>query len=290
MALSSRVSPAVKHSMRDLWNRCRFRGAALGRGTYVQNRVSIAKKTIIGEHCALMRGATLLPDVRLGAHVVIGRDARVGRARIGDHNTIETDAELYQAMLADHVQVQTRSILTEVEVGRYTYIGRESYLNLVTVGAFSSIGPQVLAGLGEHPTDLGTTSPAFYSTRRQCGETFAVRDQFTERRPIMIGNDVWIGARVFIRDGVHIGDGAIIAAGAVVVRDVAPYSIVGGAPAHLIRTRFSEAEISRLLSLKWWHWGDERLRRAQPYLAARDVGAFLDWAESDESTAPLVAH
>lgn len=290
MALTSKLSPSAKNRVRDLWNRARFRGVTLGGGTYVQRHVTLARGTITGERCALMRGATVLTNVHLGERVVVGRDVRVGRARIGDYNTLEPEAEVYQATLADHVQVQTRASLTEVELGRYTYVGRESYLNLVTVGAFSSIGPQVLAGLGEHPTDLATTSPAFYSARRQCGATFAARDQFAERRPISIGNDVWIGARVFIRDGVHVGDGAIVAAGAVVVRDVAPYTIVGGTPAQPIRSRFPEPEVARLLNLKWWHWSDDRLRRAQPYLAARDITAFLDWAESEESIAPVVVH
>lgn len=290
MGMTAKLSPSAKHRLRDFWNRGRFPGVNLGRGTYVQRGVSLARNTIAGERCALMRGATILADVRLGDHVIVGRDVRLGRARIGNHDTLEPEAELYQTTLADHVQVQTKVSLTEVEVGRYTYLGRESYLNLVTVGAFSSIGPQVLAGLGEHPTDLPTTSPAFYSLRRQCGATFAGRDHFIERRAIAIGHDVWIGARVFIRDGVHIGDGAIVAAGAVVIRDVAPYTIVGGTPAQPIRSRFSETEIARLLNLKWWHWADDRLRRAQPYLVARDITAFLDWAETEESAAPVSVH
>ena len=55
--------------------------------------------------------------------------------------------------------------------------------------------------------------------------------------PVVIGNDVWIGARVIILPGVHVGDGAVIGAGSVVTKDVAPYSIVGGNPAKLIRMR-----------------------------------------------------
>jgi len=62
------------------------------------------------------------------------------------------------------------------------------------------------------------------------------QQQLTEK-DIIIGNDVWVGARVVILQGVTIGDGAIVAAGAVVTKDVAPYSIVGGVPAKLIRMR-----------------------------------------------------
>lgn len=54
---------------------------------------------------------------------------------------------------------------------------------------------------------------------------------------VVIEDDVWIGGGATILKGVHIGKGAIIAAGAVVTKDVAPYSIVGGVPAKLIRRR-----------------------------------------------------
>jgi len=76
-----------------------------------------------------------------------------------------------------------------------------------------------------------------------------------------IGNDVWIGARAILRTGVKIGDGAIIAAGAVVVKDVEPFSIVGGVPAKHIRHRFSPDEIVRILESNWWNKDLEWLKR-----------------------------
>jgi len=69
----------------------------------------------------------------------------------------------------------------------------------------------------------------------------------------VIGNDVWIGYNATIMPGVTIGDGAIIASNATVTKDVLPYSIVGGNPAQLIRKRFSDKEIAKLLELKWWN-------------------------------------
>ena len=63
------------------------------------------------------------------------------------------------------------------------------------------------------------------------------RQKSSEARPIVIGNDVWIGARAIILPGVHVGDGAVIGAGSVVTKDVAPYSIVAGNPAKLLRMR-----------------------------------------------------
>jgi len=77
---------------------------------------------------------------------------------------------------------------------------------------------------------------------------------YPQKGNINIGNDVWIGYNATIMAGVTIGDGAIIATNATVIKDVAPYSIVGGNPAIEIKKRFSEDTISKLLELKWWDW------------------------------------
>jgi len=55
--------------------------------------------------------------------------------------------------------------------------------------------------------------------------------------PITIGNDVWLGRRVMVMPGVSIGDGCIVAAGAIVTKDFPPYTVLGGVPAKVIRSR-----------------------------------------------------
>lgn len=59
----------------------------------------------------------------------------------------------------------------------------------------------------------------------------------TDKKKVTIGNDVWIGQRAIIMSGVTIGDGSIIASSAVVTKDVPPYSIAGGVPARVIKSR-----------------------------------------------------
>lgn len=92
---------------------------------------------------------------------------------------------------------------------------------------------------------------------------------------VRIGNDVWIAHGASILSGVAIGDGAVVAAGALVCGDVAPYTIVGGVPARLIRKRFAEPEIAALLALAWWDWPDNQVKEAVPLLCSEDLTAFL---------------
>ncbi|MCC6413596.1 MAG: CatB-related O-acetyltransferase [Saprospiraceae bacterium] len=68
----------------------------------------------------------------------------------------------------------------------------------------------------------------------------------------VVGNDVWIGYNAVIMPGVTIGDGAIIGSCSVVTKDVPPYAIVGGNPAQVLRKRFSDEQIEKLLEMKWW--------------------------------------
>ncbi|MBA1143698.1 CatB-related O-acetyltransferase [Mesorhizobium sp. CCANP35] len=83
---------------------------------------------------------------------------------------------------------------------------------------------------------------------------------------ITIANDVWIGRHAMIMPGVHIADGVIVAAGAVVTKDVPPYAIVGGVPAKLIRYRFSQDVIAKLLAIRWWEWSDEKIKQEAAFL------------------------
>jgi virginiamycin A acetyltransferase len=77
----------------------------------------------------------------------------------------------------------------------------------------------------------------------------------------VVGNDVWIGYDAIIMPGVHIGDGAIIAAKSVVTKDIPPYTIVGGNPAKIIKTRFNESTIEKLLKIEWWNWDVEKITK-----------------------------
>ena len=87
----------------------------------------------------------------------------------------------------------------------------------------------------------------------------------------VIGNDVWIGMEATIMPGVNIGDGAIIAAKAVVTRDVPAYAIAAGNPARIVKMRFDEEAVTRLLAIAWWNWPVDKLTRNFDALRGLDI-------------------
>jgi len=68
--------------------------------------------------------------------------------------------------------------------------------------------------------------------------------------PITVQDDVWIGYGAMILSGVTLHQGCVIGAGAVVTRDVPPYAIVAGNPAIVVKYRFSQELVQKLLSLR----------------------------------------
>ncbi len=95
----------------------------------------------------------------------------------------------------------------------------------------------------------------------------------------LIGNDVWIGQNVTVLPGIRIGDGAIIAANTTVTKSVPPYHIAGGNPSKLIRPRFNEAIIEKLLKIQWWNWDAETIFNNLDSLCATDEGMLRRFLE-----------
>jgi virginiamycin A acetyltransferase len=152
-----------------------------------------------------------------------------------------------------HTRLYVGSLLQNVEVGKCTYIGGNSRITNCQIGSFCSIAPDVVIGGGVHPvSEFVSTSPVFYSRGAQCGKTFTAQTLFQEYKNTQIGSDVWVGYRSVVLPGVSVGHGAVVGAGAVVTRDVPPYAVVAGAPARIIRFRFREDVVNRLLASSWW--------------------------------------
>lgn len=157
------------------------------------------------------------------------------------------------------------SEIRHCHIGKYSYVGANTQLSYTNVGRFCSIGDKVSCALGVHPLNFISTHPAFYSERYNLLSSVNSFDEYSyidREKKIMIdiGNDVWIGSHAVLLGGIQIGHGAVVAAGAVVTKDVPPYSIVGGVPAKVIRYRFDDETIKKLLDLQWWNKNEEWLK------------------------------
>ncbi|HEY9563298.1 MAG TPA: CatB-related O-acetyltransferase [Nocardioides sp.] len=93
--------------------------------------------------------------------------------------------------------------------------------------------------------------------------------------PVVFGNDVFVAYEAVITSGITVGDGAIIATRAVVVKDVAPYSIVGGNPAKHIKYRFDEPTREALLRIKWWDWSTDKVAQHKSLIHSDRVAEFV---------------
>jgi len=133
------------------------------------------------------------------------------------------------------------------------------------IGKYCSIGSGavfIMAGNQGHRSDWVSTFPFYY----QANIFKSSKNPYEKAGDTCIGNDVWIGTEAMIMAGVTIGSGAIISARAVVTKNVPPYAIVGGNPAQIIKYRFSEGEIEKLLKLKWWDWSEERVKESMGWI------------------------
>ncbi|SNR16867.1 CatB-related O-acetyltransferase [Tenacibaculum jejuense] len=127
------------------------------------------------------------------------------------------------------------------------------------IGKFCMIasGVSFIMNGANHLTDAVSTYP--FAIFGNGWEKSMEGKSYPNKGNVIVGNDVWIGHNATIMAGVTIGDGAIIATNSTVIKDVPPYTIVGGNPAKEIKKRFNEETIDKLLMLKWWDWPIEKI-------------------------------
>lgn len=167
-------------------------------------------------------------------------------------------------------------------VGEFSYIADSDFESHVThlydwngdkliIGKFCQIatGVEFVMNGANHQMNAVSTFP-FYTL-----EGWDMKPPKESDLPLkgdtVIGNDVWLGQNVVILPGVQIGDGAIIGADSVVGSDVAPYTIVVGNPAKILRKRFDDELIELLLQFKWWDKSIEEINALIPILTSSDL-------------------
>lgn len=173
------------------------------------------------------------------------------------------DYTIYNDFISDPRQFEQNNVLYHYPINHERLI----------IGKFCSIacGVKFLFNCANHTLkSLSTyTFSLFYEDWEL--EKSNVASAWDNKGDIVIGNDVWIGLEAVILAGVKIGDGAIIGTRAVVTKDVPPYSIVCGIPAKVIRKRYSPDIIEQLLSLRWWDWTKDRIKRNLPFIMAGNI-------------------
>ncbi|MCL4103881.1 UNVERIFIED_CONTAM: hypothetical protein GTU68_029198 [Idotea baltica] len=172
----------------------------------------------------------------------------------------------------------------QIEIGDYTYYDdfedvhnfekNVKYLfdfvdDALVIGRFCMIasGVSFIMNGANHLTDAVSTYP--FAIFGHGWENAMEGKTYPNRGKTTIGHDVWIGHKATIMAGVTVGSGAIIAAHSLVTKDVPPYAVVGGNPAQVIKMRFPQEDIERLLALEWWHWPTEKITANLSWLTGK---------------------
>lgn len=208
----------------------------------IQNNVQKEGVIKIEEKSNLSK-SQLLGNISINSYANISSSILSGNISVGDHSKIIDGVELYG----------------NITVGRYTSVNGpntdlRSRLNSITIGNFCSIARNVTFQEFNHDFNRLTS---YFLNANMLGKS--AKDDIVSKGPITVGHDVWIGTHSVILSGVNIGTGAVIAANSVVASDIPPYAIVGGNPAKVIKYRFEDDVINKLLHSKWWNKSDKEI-------------------------------
>ena len=208
-------------------------------------------------------------------------------------------------VMPDGTEIKTVVHLNQVidhpkmEIGDFSYFGHFEVLDdyaaylapylfplspeKLVMGKFCQIahGVRFITSSANHFMGGFSTFPFnnFMMTPQTTMEDIQAMFQVSEKKgDTIIGNDVWIGMEAVIMPGVTIGDGAIIGSRSVVVKDVEPYTIVGGNPAKTLKKRFDEATIATLLKMQWWNWPVDKIEANLDAILGADIEKLRDIA------------
>ena len=194
--------------------------------TQITMNSRIGRKTILGNK-SIINNSNLSSETKIGINCRVGHSTLSGKVKVGNYTTIN------------------KSII----------IGR---LNPINIGKFCSIAPDVYITDINHNLKRRTTHFMYKYI-----DVIDKIDELKSNGGVEIGNDVWIGKSSIILSGITIGDGAVIAAGSIVTKDVEPYSVVAGIPAKLIKKRFNDNIIKKLIKEKWWNLSIQELTKKE---------------------------
>lgn len=216
----------------------------------------------------------------------------------------------YPMVMPDGTPVRTVVHLATVidhprmAIGDFTYFGHFAVLEdyaaflapylfplspeKLVIGRFCQIahGARFITSSANHDMSGFSTYPFNIFTMNESTTIEEMRAMFEvpgRKGDTVVGNDVWIGTEALVMPGVTIGDGAIIGARSVVTRDVAPYTVVAGNPARLVRTRFDAASVRALQQIAWWDWPVDVIEANVGAITGADLDALAAVARQVEA-------
>lgn len=179
-----------------------------------------------------------------------------------DATVIGPDCEIANTQFGQFNKIGRGCRLLNVEFGDYSY--SEQFVDLANtrIGKFSNIASFARIGPTDHPMKLATMHHFLYRSTDywEDAEEWPEYWEQRENRVTNIGHDTWIGHGAIIKPEINVGIGAVVAAGAIVTKDVEPYTIVGGVTASVIRSRFPDKVVQKLMDLAWWDWEHDTLK------------------------------
>lgn len=189
--------------------------------------------------------------------------------RLAGRNIFETPSRLFGG-----------NYVIDSSLGAHSSLNGGTIMISTNVGRFCSIGESCAINPGRHPVNWLTTHAFPYDEIKYSDPADLARRGFIFIEPVEIGHDVWVGTRACVMGGVKVQHGAIIGFGAVVTKDVPPYAIVGGSPARVLKYRFPEKIIERLLAFRWWQFDLPEAMKA---------GLKITWHEPERALDELEA-
>lgn len=186
-------------------------------------------------------------------------------------------------------------------IGAYSSIRSDGYMRSnVFMGRHSGIGYRCTIAAGMHNFSGVSINPDTIMARESNYSDYELellnipRNRISSKemnsKPVIIGNDVYLGDGIIVMPGVTIGDGAVVAANAVVTKDVAPYTIVGGVTAKVIRDRFPDKVKEQLLATRWWNAKLEILKTLPVDNVFNFISAFKELEGDIWDTIPTLSY
>jgi acetyltransferase-like isoleucine patch superfamily enzyme len=224
---------------------------------------------------------SMTPDLS-GVYSVSGRPVSADWLQFGAHS-----------YFANRLGVGTWALKEKISVGKYCSIADQ--VVIFTGGNrhtdFAANYPvDVLGSVPRNSSDSKRrsvgASPVIFNTLRRVAQSIPylqIGRSYLGTKNTTIGNDVWIGFGALIMGGVAVGDGAVVAAGSVVFSEVPPYAVAAGNPARVIRSRFSQRTVERLLRIRWWDWPEDKIRQNLDWFY-RPISDFVERFDGDTTT------